>query len=442
MNPWKVIKALESDNSRLGKEAILERQARDKNDILFYGIRYALDNMLAFGVKQVAEKVKTGGGGLPWPEFSGLLSKLVNRKLSGNAAKDEINRLMEMATQDEWNNWYRRILIKDLRCGVSEKTVNKVVKSVGASEKYLVPVFSCQLAQDSNDQQSKMTGRKQIEVKLDGVRVLTFVYPGHRVIQFSRNGKELENFPHIRNQFFEVSDALSEPWVFDGEVMSAKFQDLMKQLNRKENIQTEDAVLHLFDMIPMKDFVAGKCVETQETRSEALNIWYNLVKESTPNIKILSSEVIDLESVTDRERLREINEMAIEGGYEGIMIKDLNAPYENKRSSSWLKLKPYLDLSLEVVGIEEGSGKNLGSLGAIVCEGTESGKSISVNVGTGFSDEDRAAIWSTKASTKGSVIGQIAEVRADAITQNQDGTYSLRFPRFLRWRGFDCGEKI
>lgn len=438
MNPWKVIKALESDNSRLGKEAILERQARDKNDILFYGIRYALDNMLAFGVKQVAEKVKTGGGGLPWTEFSGLLSKLVNRKLSGNAAKDEINRLMEMAAQDEWNNWYRRILIKDLRCGVSEKTVNKVVKSVGASEKYLVPVFSCQLAQDSNDQQSKMTGRKQIEVKLDGVRVLTFVYPGHRVIQFSRNGKELENFPHIRNQFFEVSDALSEPWVFDGEVMSAKFQDLMKQLNRKENIQTEDAVLHLFDMIPMKDFVAGKCVETQETRSEALNIWYNLVKESTPNIKILSSEVIDLESVTGRERLREINEMAIEGGYEGIMIKDLNAPYENKRSSSWLKLKPVITLDLQVVGVEEGTGKNEGSLGAIVCEGEYNDKNIRVNVGSGFSDEERTNIW----EHRDSVIGNIAEVMADAVTQNQDGSYSLRFPRFEKWRGFVVGEKI
>jgi hypothetical protein len=34
------------------------------------------------------------------------------------------------------------------------------------------------------------------------------------------------------------------------------------------------------------------------------------------------------------------------------------------------------------------------------------------------------------------------EVRADAVTQNQDGTYSLRFPRFLRFRGFEVGEKI
>jgi hypothetical protein len=219
---------------------------------------------------------------------------------------------------------------------------------------------------------------------------------------------------------------------------SANFQDLMKQLNRKENVQTDDAVLHIFDMIPMEDFMAGYCGISQEIRSKSLEIWFEEFQESLPNVKILSNRLVNLSTVTGREIFREMNEKAIEGGYEGLMIKDPTAPYECKRSSSWLKLKPYLDLSLEVVRIEEGSGKNLGSLGAIVCEGTESGKLICVNVGTGFSDEERAAIW----SSKDSIIGQIAEVRADAITQNQDGSYSLRFPRFLHWRGFDCGEKI
>jgi ATP-dependent DNA ligase len=60
-----------------------------------------------------------------------------------------------------------------------------------------------------------------------------------------------------------------------------------------------------------------------------------------------------------------------------------------------------------------------------------------VNVGSGFSDEQRSEIWSSK-----DVIGKVAEIRADAITQNQDGTYSLRFPRFITWRGFGDGEKI
>ena len=82
--------------------------------------------------------------------------------------------------------------------------------------------------------------------------------------------------------------------------------------------------------------------------------------------------------------------------------------------------------------------RNVGKLGAVVCEGVDDGKSIRVNVGSGFSDSDRDTFWTDREA----LIGQIVEVRADAITQNQDGSYSLRFPRFLHFRGFDRGEKI
>jgi DNA ligase-1 len=74
----------------------------------------------------------------------------------------------------------------------------------------------------------------------------------------------------------------------------------------------------------------------------------------------------------------------------------------------------------------------------LVCEGIDDGKTISVNVGSGFSDSDRGSYW----EERDTLVGQVVEVRADAVTQNQDGTYSLRFPRFLRFRGFIAGEKI
>jgi DNA ligase-1 len=73
-----------------------------------------------------------------------------------------------------------------------------------------------------------------------------------------------------------------------------------------------------------------------------------------------------------------------------------------------------------------------------VLEGVDDGKTIGVNCGSGLSDDMRDTIW----ADSGSVIGQLVEVRADAITQNQDGTYSLRFPRFKGFRGFEPGEKL
>ena len=93
---------------------------------------------------------------------------------------------------------------------------------------------------------------------------------------------------------------------------------------------------------------------------------------------------------------------------------------------------------MEVTDVEEGTGKNVGRLGALVCSGRDDGRDITVNVGSGFTDDNRVEFWSSRSELPGNVV----EVRADAITKNQDGTYSLRFPRFLRFRGFEVGEKI
>ena len=197
-NPWNVIQELEIDNSRLVKEEIVAREAVAGNDEFFVGCRLALDAMTTFGVKQVDTKEDASGLGLAWKDFAKLADDLATRNLTGHAALEAIANAMKLAKQDQWNLWYRRILIKDLRCGVSEKTINKVVEKKYPD--YAIPVFSCQLAHDSANHESKVQGERLIEVKLDGVRVITIVYPSGHVNQYSRNGKELVNFPHIKNQ--------------------------------------------------------------------------------------------------------------------------------------------------------------------------------------------------------------------------------------------------
>ena len=123
-----IIQELEADNSRLAKEAILAREAALDNQVLFEGIRLALDNLTTFGVKQVPKHSGPDGQGLPWVAFLELAHLLYTRQLTGNDARDAIELALSASTGAEWNDWYRRILIKDLRCGVSEKTVNKVLK--------------------------------------------------------------------------------------------------------------------------------------------------------------------------------------------------------------------------------------------------------------------------------------------------------------------------
>ena len=435
LKPWEVIAELEADNSRLVKEAIIKREAEAGNAELFRGFRAAYDAMVTFGVKKVEEKSGDGKGLNP-DTFWSTADRLANRSLTGNDAQVAINHMRMNAQESEWNLWYRRILIKDMRCGTSETTINKVAGKI--NEAYNIPVFSCQLAHDGANHESKVAGRKFIEVKLDGVRVITIVYPSGAVSMFSRNGKELVNFPHIAKQISKHAIFFQEPVVLDGEVMSSSFQDLMKQVHRKSDVTSDDAVLNLFDILTLKDFQAGLSPRTQIERSTWLKQWYTPLAEHMPNVDIVGQVLLDLDTDAGQERFREINAQAIAGGFEGIMIKNPEAGYETKRTVAWLKQKPYIEVTLEVRNVEEGTGKNAGRLGALVCEGTDDGKSITVNVGSGLTDDMRNSIWADTSS----VVGQLVEVRADAVTQNQDGTYSLRFPRFKGFRGFEPGEKL
>jgi len=436
--PQSIISSLEDHPSRLNKEAILEAAMQEGLDEFFEGVRMALDAMVTFGVKAVPERsdVLTGQG-LDWPTFKVLADQLINRELTGHAARDAIELAMSVATTEQWNGFYRRILIKDLRCGVSEKTVNKVAKDF---PQYAVPVFTCQLAHDSANHEKKMTGKKQIEVKLDGVRVITIVRKDGRINMFSRNGKEFHNFGHIITEIETVTKFDPPPYdlVLDGEVMSANFQDLMKQVHRKDNVTASDAVLHLFDCVPLDEFQKGVWNKPQNVRSQLVVHWVAKHQAFLQHVQALEWEDVDLSTPEGEQRFVELNKAAVDGGYEGVMIKDVDAGYECKRSHAWLKAKPFIEVTLSITDLEEGTGRNEGRLGAFVCAGQDDGKDIRVNVGSGFTDEQRSTFW----TDRDNLVNQLVEVRADAVTQNQDGTYSLRFPRFKTFRGFEAGEKI
>jgi DNA ligase-1 len=427
-SPVQVIKDLEIHNSRLNKEDIIRAQAAAGNTEFFEGCRLALDSMITFGVKQVGESTVEGQG-LSWDGFKQLADLLSTRQLTGNVAQLAIEVARGTATKDQWNYWYRRILIKDLRCGVSEKTINKVVEKNYAD--YAIPVFSCQLAHDSANHESKVTGEKLIEVKLDGVRVIAIVYPTGAVNLFSRNGKQLVNFPLVEQQLSQAADVFAEPVVLDGEVMSASFQDLMKMVHRKSDVDANDAVLNLFDIITLREFQGGISKNRQADRSISLAAWYNQFVNQMPNVTIVGQELVDLSTPGGQARFKQINQDAVEGGYEGLLIKDPEAVYECKRSVAWLKLKPVISVDLTVVSLDEGTGKNVGVLGALVCEGIDHGRKIKVNVGSGLTDKQRKEMW----DNKDLVIGQTVEILADVVTISQDSdVYSLRFPRFCRFR--------
>jgi DNA ligase-1 len=326
-------------------------------------------------------------------------------------------------------------LIKDLRCGISEKTLNKVLGKTS----WKIPTFTCQLAQDSTDRPAKMKGIKRLEVKLDGVRVLAVVQ-GASVTLYSRNGKPFENFPHVAEAIAanrKLIGAFGGRYVLDGEIVGASFQQLMRQAQRKTDADTTDMVYHVFDIIPLDSFQEGHYNAQQSKRLDILT-GSRARFDATDCLRLMDGIDVDLDTAEGHDIMNRYAQDAVANGFEGIMIKDLSAPYECKRSSFWMKWKPTITVDLNIVGFEEGTGRNAGRLGAIICEGEDNERNILVNVGTGLSDSNRDEYW----AARGQLLGRVIEVEADAVTQNQDGSYSLRFPRFVRFRGFEAGEKL
>lgn len=431
-----IIRILEDHPSRLNKEGIIEAEAKSNNTELFEGLRMCYDPLVTFGVKKVPSHSGPDGQGLPWVAFKELAHLLATRQLTGHDARDAIELALTTSTKSQWNDWYRRILIKDMRAGFTEGTVNRVCKK--EYPQFTIPVFECMLAHDGAKHEKKITGKKLLEPKLDGVRVITVVNADNKTaVMYSRNGTVLENFSHITQAIEANIEMFDRSIILDGEMVSSSFQALMKQVHRKSDVDSEDARLMVFDMLPLSEFQRGESTLGQRRRSNAVRAMKTIF-DRVGYLDIIPQTEVDLDSYVGELEFKEYNKEAIDAGFEGIMIKDIDALYECKRSVSWLKMKPFIEVSLEITNVEEGTGKNVGRLGALVCSGVDEGRDIRVNVGSGLSDADRTEFW----ANRNNLSGQIVEVRADAITQNQDSTYSLRFPRFLRFRGFAVGEKI
>lgn len=427
--PEEIILELRQTNSRLEKEKILSKAMIEQLDEFFEGIQYCLNPLITFGIKQVPEKKVDSGQGLNWISFKKLLDQLVKRELTGNAARDAISLSMDVATQSQWNNFYRLILIKDLKSGVSEKTINSVAKKI--NKKYSIPIFQCQLAHDGANHESKIKGKKIVQTKLDGVRCLA-VIKQNSVSLYSRNGKLFNNFQKIEEELSIIPNTHGEV-VIDGEIMSDTFQNLMKQVHRKTDVNADDSIFHVFDIVSLQDFIEQKNSINQIDRLNQLRSICEKHSKVFNHIKFLDYTLLDLDSLQGKSRFNEINQDAIKNGYEGLMIKDIDSFYTFKRSHDWLKIKPFIEVTLTVIDIERGTGRNINRLGALQCSGIDDGKQIEVSVGSGFSDSQRDEFWKNKSS----IIGQLVEIRADAITQNQDTTtYSLRFPRFKTFRSY------
>lgn len=415
MTVYDILHALESTSSRNEKIAIL--QANVDNEVLKQVLVYALDPFKNFYIRKIPQYKIDQPTMLTVESALPKLDKLINREVTGNAAIEYLRLLLtELQPQDA--QVIERVVTKDLRCGVSDSTVNKVWKD-------LIPTYPCMLCSGYEEKLvERMNFPAYVQLKMDGMRFNAIVKDGK--VQFrSRNGKELDLLGHLELDFVCLANGANV--VFDGELL-VKIDGqiaprqigngILSKANKGTLSDKEAALVHatLWDMIPYDHFVSG--VSDKIYRDRFGDLQALILPE---RIGLVEHTVV--ESI---EAAQTIFEQYLAQGQEGIILKNPKGIWEDKRAKHQIKFKGELECDLRIVGWEDGTGKNTGRLGALVLE-SEDGV-VKVNVGTGFTDAARDAI-------KRDVIGKVCAVKYNArIIDQKSGVHSLFLPVFIEIR--------
>lgn len=412
---------LAATSSRLEKEQILRDNLTNLTlrKVLFL----ALDPYTQFFIRIIPQyKPNVRKGTITLDDALNQLDKLSSRTVTGNAAIHHLLWILESVTNDE-AKVIERVIQKDLKCGVSEATVNKIWKN-------LIPTYPVMLASGYDQKyMQKMNYPAYAQLKLDGMRFNAIVKNGAAEFR-SRNGKVIDLLGNLEKEFVTLADGKN--LVFDGElVVTDNSGSLLNRqtgngiLNKavKGTITDKEAQLvhaTVWDIIPLDKFHTEFCDTPYRVRF--LDLCDTAMRFNFNKINIVKSSTVNCE-----EEAQDLFKMYFDRGEEGIILKDISSPWESKRVQHQIKFKGELECDLECIDWEEGTGKNKGKLGALKLQSSD-GK-VQVRVGSGFTDEQRDKY--TKQNTKGKIVA--VKYNAKIKDKNSD-TYSLFLPVFLELR--------
>ena len=419
MNLNEFFNHLASDAGRNFKIAELEKHKG--NDLLQAVINLALDPFTQFYIRKIP-KYNRGIHSIPLVQSCKQLKKLASREYTGNAAIDMLASLLESSTPDD-AKVLERIIQKDLKCGVSISTVNKVWPG-------MIHEYPCMLCSPSDEKLiSKFEFPAIVQLKMDGMRFNAIVKNG-KVEYRSRNGKEIHGIQHLDEDFLNMGGSKNR--VFDGElVVNDKGVILDRQtgngiLNKAVKGTISDLESHkiratVWDVIDYEDFTVGYSGVPYRERFERI----------ASSLRSDAVHLVEHQMVESITEAREVFDRYLAAGEEGIILKAGTAPWENKRVKHQLKFKGELECDLQIVDVQEGTGKYVGMLGAIVCQsGSDDGKTVTVSVGSGFSDDHRINLW----NIRNELLGKIVALKYNSRIKNKQGGDSLFLPIFLEIR--------
>jgi hypothetical protein len=422
MNINNFLESLAANASRNFK--IEQLEANRDNETLREVIRLAYCPFTQFYIRKIPayKPNQHSVGGLQ--NALDMLFDLSSRTVTGHAAIFHLTTILSGLDEDD-AKVIEKIIGKDLRAGFSASTANKVW--MGLVHEY--PVMLCSPFEQKLVDKIKFPA--YVQLKMDGMRFNAIVRNG--AVEFrSRNGKEIQLLGNLEQEFLALAG--DTECVFDGELMvmhPEDFQFMDRQtgngiLNKanKGTISAKDAAMvhaTVWDMIPYVLFADGYCATPYAKRFSALSDLVNNSDNRKKKIWLVSNDIVD-----NQEQANVKFEEYLALGLEGIILKDGSGVWEDKRAKHQIKFKGELECDLKIVGVEEGTGKYVGMLGAILCESADS--VVKTRVGSGFNDDQRKTLF------KENLIDKIAAVKYNCRIKNKLGEDSLFLPIFVEIR--------
>ena len=355
-----------------------------------------------------------------------LLDDLRNRVCTGHTAIANVNRFI--LENKQYETLIYSIIDRDLKMGANTTSINKAVHPD------LIPTFKVALANPYNVKRVDFqSGDWYGSRKLDGVRCICRKEM-NTVTFYSRSGKEFLTLDNLANEISKIGG----DFILDGEICmvdkdgNEDFQGIMKQIRKKDH-QIDNPKFFVFDYLTLEEF--DNKVGTKPL-TERLSNGYDSLPE---NINSDMLEFLPQEQLTTEKQFTEMAKDAEEAGFEGIMVRK-NVGYECKRSHNLLKVKKFHDAEYTVLDAINGNirwtenGKQIERecLSSITIEH----KGCKVNVGSGFSKEQREMYYESPQD----IIGKTVTIQYFEESKNQNGGYSLRFPvlKHVYANGRDC----
>jgi hypothetical protein len=421
MNLNKFFESLAANSSRNFK--IEQLKLNSDNETLREVVRLALDPFTQFYQRKIPSYTTDTQHITTLKNALGGLYDLYSRSVTGNAAIEHLRMLLSSVSADD-AKVLERIIQKDLKCGVQASTANSVWS--GLIHEY--PVMLC--SQFEQKLVDKINYPAYVQLKMDGMRFNAIVRDGK--VEFrSRNGKEIQLLGNLEKEFAALAGDID--CVFDGELMvmdpdDYQFMDrqtgngILNKANKGTISSKEAAMVHatVWDVIPYIQFVDGYCATPYSTRYASLKLLVDKQAPSNKRIWLVTTDIVN-----NLDEAQVIFEHYLADGLEGIILKDGSGVWEDKRAKHQIKFKGELECDLKIVGIQAGSGKYEGMLGAILCESADG--IVKVSVGSGFTDEQRKTLGEE-------IIDKIAAIKYNMRIKNKAGEESLFLPIVLEIR--------